>query len=118
LKHNKKLDLVLNELIKYNLVDVLPASSFHLKSRLEDVDIVELNLILKKLEKDGYVERSVLMKDEFFITFDGKVFSENNGYVIQSRKKFLNRFEKLIWIAVGIFLPILAEWIKYKLIGC
>jgi hypothetical protein len=81
LKQSRKLDLVLNELIKYNLVDALPASSFHLKSRLEDLNIVELSLIHNKLEKDEYLERSYLMRDEFPLTFEGKVFSEKNGYL-------------------------------------
>jgi|GEM_PF-6080035 len=123
--------LAKTEIVERSLVDINNMVS-------SQIDLIELSLILDRLEKDSFVKtRNFTIQfgttKYYTITFDGKVFSEQGGYIkdlelkeaeiakLQSEKLFQDKQAKAlrssqIWIMIGTLvaaLYYLGELIKF-----
>ncbi len=102
--YGKILNDFLIELSEYNESRKLSARPEHLLKQNKELSMLDRYLILQKLTKDGYANES--SKDEYRITFLGKMFIKDNGYVGLSKKKRNERLEKLIWLIAGASLTL------------
>lgn len=55
--------------------------------------ILDYELIIKKLKKDGYIEESVRSSDIYYysITLEGKILLQRNGYTQQEKDRIRER---------------------------
>lgn len=86
----EKLDIVLLCLEKHHSEkrhDLISIAQI-LDKEKSGVEFGEINSILIKLQKDGYVHiQETAIGDFFMITFEGRVFNEQGGYVEMQQEK-------------------------------
>ena len=85
--YNKILDKGLEDLLAYSVKHFpesysMPADQDNFLKGEMDISKLDKNLILQKFVLDGYAKESDT-KDEYFITFNGKIFASNGGYTAQ-----------------------------------
>ncbi|MDP4265736.1 MAG: hypothetical protein Q8941_24670 [Bacteroidota bacterium] len=124
----KKIDKVLNEI--YDSPNGVYKDELYKKviNLFEHKD--EFDQILRKLEKDKYVDyiNITSMGDwmkvyAYFISFDGKLFKEKGGYAYERRRKWYVEFPKNNWLLIaivayfiGVFSDIAKEALKRKIL--
>ena len=118
----EKLDFVLD---KYNIRNIAPDN---LLIRKTIIDFNEEEDIIYKLKKDGYIQYA---DSKYSITYDGRVFINDGGYVKQNQKektlldeingrnKRAERKEDRLnfwtmWLAIGTFALVIIELIVHR----
>lgn len=118
MNHLKQLDDIL-KFIKDG--DILLVSGLDINAEFKDVLEVYRGLILDKLQKDGYIEKTEGAFPNYWITYNGLIFLSYKGYTGQNkrtRRKYRRQFIvdiALIFGGTGAFIAgIYTLWEIYK----
>ena len=112
MKNEKILDNFLIELSEYNQKNKLSSRPEYLLKQNKEISDQDKYLILQKFVKDGYANEST--KEEYWITFLGKMFIDNGGYVKQKQKETITKnFQLMQTWAIAIGTALAGLWALY-----